>query len=84
MLIGAETARHEPAPLVEVADTPAAGDVFNAAFAAALAEGLDEPGALALAVATAACSVTREGAQSSMPTAQEVAAARADWRSKVG
>jgi ribokinase len=65
---------HVPAPPVAVVDTTAAGDVFNAAFAVALVEGADESEALRHAVAAAASSVTREGAQSSMPSRAEARA----------
>jgi ribokinase len=62
-----------PAPPVEVADTTAAGDVFNGALAVALAEGNDLVDSTRRAVAAAALSVTRKGAQSSAPYLPEVA-----------
>jgi ribokinase len=49
-------------------DTTAAGDVFNAALAVALAEDMAVPVALRFANAAAAVSVTRPGAQNSAPT----------------
>ena len=55
-------------------DTTAAGDCFNAAFAVQLAAGKTIEEAVEFAVAAAACSVTRKGAQASMPTQQEVEA----------
>ena len=58
------------APRVEAVDTTAAGDVFNGAFAAFLERG--ELEALRLAVKAASISVTRMGAQSSIPSIQEV------------
>ncbi len=61
-----------PAFPVEALDTVAAGDCFNGAFAAALLEGLDPWAAARFASAAAALSVTRRGAQSSMPTRTEV------------
>jgi ribokinase len=76
VLIGPDGVVHVPAAPVTVVDTTAAGDVFNAAFAVALASGGDEMSAMQLGVAAAACSVTREGAQSSMPSAAEVQAFR--------
>ena len=57
---------------VEAVDTTAAGDVFNGAFAAALAEGQAVPQAARFANAAAALSVTRPGAQNSVPSREEV------------
>jgi ribokinase len=61
-----------PAPQVKVVDSTAAGDVFNGALAVALSEGLDLPQACRFAVRASALSVTRLGAQSSVPTRAEV------------
>jgi ribokinase len=56
-------------PQVRAVDTVGAGDCFNGALAAALAEDPDDLGAaLRFAVAASALSVTRRGAQASMPT----------------
>ena len=63
---------YEPAFAVEVTDSTAAGDTFNGALAVALAEEMPMRGALRFASAAAAISVTRDGAQSSMPTRAEV------------
>jgi ribokinase len=60
-----------PVPVVAV-DTTAAGDAFNAALAVALAAGRSEIEAGEFAAVAAAYSVTRKGAQPSMPTLQEV------------
>lgn len=57
---------------VEPVDTTAAGDAFNAGLAVAIAEGLSFKDALKFANAAAALSVTRMGAQSSLPTRHEV------------
>jgi len=57
---------------VEALDTVAAGDCFNGAFAVALMEGKDPWDAARFASAAAAISVTRRGAQASMPTRGEV------------
>ena len=57
---------------VDVVDTVAAGDCFNGAFAVALLEGKDPFAAARFASAAAAISVTRRGAQASMPTRAEV------------
>jgi ribokinase len=61
-----------PAPQVAAVDTTAAGDAFNGAFAAGLMLGMDPYEAGRFACAAAALSVTRRGAQSSMPARAEV------------
>jgi ribokinase len=63
-----------PAFQVAVRDTTAAGDTLNAALAVALAEGKAIGDALRFANAAAAISVTRLGAQASVPTRSEVEA----------
>lgn len=63
-----------PAFPVTAIDTVAAGDVFNGAMAVALAEGDELPVAIRFASAAAAISVTREGAQASAPTRDEIEA----------
>ena len=65
-------ARHFPAFRVEARDSTAAGDVFNAALAVALAEGHAIEEAIPFANAAAAISVTRLGAQASVPSRAEV------------
>jgi ribokinase len=69
---GGDGGRHYPAPPVEVLDTTAAGDTFNAALAVALAEGRPFAQAIPFANAAAALSVTRPGAQASVPTRAEL------------
>ena len=59
---------------VAATDTTAAGDTFCGALGAALAGGADLTQALRRAAAAAALSATRPGAQTSIPTAAEVAA----------
>jgi len=59
---------------VTARDTTAAGDVFNAALAVALAEDRPIAEALRFANAAAGISVTRAGAQSSIPSRGEVEA----------
>jgi ribokinase len=61
-----------PAFAVEAVDTTAAGDTFNAALAVSLAQGASIMDASLFANAAAAISVTRPGAQSSIPSAAEV------------
>lgn len=63
-----------PAFPVEPVDTTAAGDCWNGAFAVGLAEGMDEAQAGRFACAAAALSVTRRGAQTSLPSRDEVEA----------
>lgn len=57
---------------VKPVDTTAAGDIFNAGFGAEFERTKDLQKALAFASAAAAISVTRKGAQSSIPTQDEV------------
>ena len=61
-----------PAPKVKVVDTVGAGDCFSGTFAAAIAEGKSVEEAIRFAVAAAAISVTRPGAQSAMPRRREI------------
>jgi len=68
---GAEP-RHDPAPRVQVVDTTAAGDTFIGGLCAGLTEGRPLPEAIRLAQAAAALSVTRFGAQTSIPRRSEV------------
>jgi ribokinase len=56
-----------PAPRVEAVDTVGAGDAFNGALAAALADGRDLRQAVDWAIAAAALAVTKPGAQSALP-----------------
>lgn len=61
-----------PAKRVAAVDTTAAGDVYNGALCAALAEGMTLVEALNFATKASAISVTRVGAQPSVPTREEV------------
>ncbi len=61
-----------PAPPVTAIDTTAAGDCFNGALAVAVSEGQPLPGAVAFACKAASISVTRMGAQASVPYRQEL------------
>jgi ribokinase len=61
-----------PAPAVHAVDTTAAGDVFNGALAAALANGKSMVEAVTFGCQAAALSVTRLGAQSSAPYLSEL------------
>ncbi|WP_443114397.1 ribokinase [Herbaspirillum seropedicae] len=64
--------RHLPARKVQAVDTTAAGDTFIGGFIGAIAQGRDQFEAIAYAQAAAALSVTRVGAQTSIPTRDEV------------
>lgn len=72
LLVTREEARLVPALRVDAVDTTAAGDTFNGAFVTALAEGIPEGEAIAFANKAAAISVTRKGAQTSIPTREEL------------
>ncbi|PUB24664.1 ribokinase [Pseudomonas sp. GV105] len=63
---------HLAAPNVKAADTTAAGDTFVGGFAAALAHGKSEAEAIRFGQVAAALSVTRAGAQPSIPTLHDV------------
>ncbi len=65
---------HFPAPVVKAVDTTAAGDTFVGGFAAALAVGKDEAQAIRFGQVAAALSVTRAGAQPSIPALSDVQA----------
>lgn len=74
---GANLDGHGRVPAVSagaVVETTGAGDAFNGAFAAAIAEGADAPEAVRYGCATAGISVTRAGTAPSMPTRNEVEA----------
>jgi len=73
-LVEPETFVHVPGFAVDVVDTVAAGDSFNAGLAVALGGGANLGEAIRFANATGALSTTREGAQSAMPSAGEVRA----------
>jgi ribokinase len=66
--------RHLPAFAVEAVDTTAAGDAFCGGLAVALSQGADLWAACRYGSAAGALSVTRAGAQPSLPTTAEVAA----------
>lgn len=63
-----------PAFSIEAVDSTAAGDAFNAAFAIGLLRGESPSESARFACAVAAISVSRHGAQPSMPTLEEVEA----------
>jgi ribokinase len=67
-----DTREMVPAFEVKAVDSTAAGDAYNAAFAASLLSEKKPIDAARYAAAVAAISVTRKGAQPSMPTSREV------------
>jgi ribokinase len=67
-----ELTRYFPALEVEVVDTTGAGDAFVGALATRLAEGASLEEAVPYAVLAGAVAVTREGAQGSLPTPEDI------------
>lgn len=63
---------HVPGFPVKAVDTTAAGDTFNGSFAHALARGLGLPECARFANAAAAIKTTKNGAQTGMPTQEQV------------
>lgn len=63
---------HMPAPAVRAVDATAAGDTFIGALAARLANGETPQQAIAFALRAASVSVTRAGAQPSIPTLDDL------------
>lgn len=72
MIFGQGEARHVPAFPVAAVDTTAAGDTFCGALGVALLEGRATQDAAVFATAAAALSVTRAGAQPSIPFRSEI------------
>ncbi len=63
---------HIPVAKVEAIDTTAAGDCFNGALVVGLSEGMSWTEAITFACKAACISVTRLGAQASMPRLEEL------------
>jgi ribokinase len=64
--------RHLPAFEVTAVDTTAAGDAFNGALAVGLAEGANLLDAVWMGMAAGALAATKRGAQTSLPSREEV------------
>ncbi len=75
MLVNHDLEQLFEAPRVKAVDTTAAGDCFTAAFALALAEGNSCFEAIVFGQAASSIAVTRKGAQTSIPTREEVMSA---------
>ena len=71
-IIGENEFCHMPGFQVKVVDTTGAGDTFNAGFAVALAQGKELKESVRFANAAGALSTMAKGAQSAMPTLDEV------------
>jgi ribokinase len=72
VLATGELTHQFPALEVEVVDTTGAGDAFVGALATRLAEGVSLEEAVPYAVLAGAVAVTREGAQGSLPTPEDI------------
>ncbi|MGE7989707.1 ribokinase [Pseudomonas sp. NPDC089554] len=73
LFVSEDGSQHFPATPVKPLDTTAAGDTFVGGFAASLARGLEEGEAIVCGQRAAAISVTRAGAQPSIPYLAELA-----------
>jgi ribokinase len=71
---GHDGGTHYPGQRVDAIDTTAAGDTFVGGFSAALAAGRSRDEAVRFGLAAAALSVTRAGAQPSIPYLREIEA----------
>jgi ribokinase len=72
LLVSRETVCHVPAHRVEAVDTTAAGDAFIGGLAMGLVQGYPLEEAVRYATCAGTLAVTRFGAQTSLPSAEEV------------
>lgn len=72
LLDGDKSLKHFPAPSVKAVDTTAAGDSFNAGLAYGLAQGKSLDQAIRYGNGVASLAVTKMGAQSGMPSREEL------------
>lgn len=72
LLVNNNITQHFPANKVKAIDTTAAGDCFNGAFVLGLSEGKSIANSIIFANKASSIAVTRKGAQSSIPTREEV------------
>jgi Sugar kinases, ribokinase family len=63
---------HKPVPKVRVVDTTAAGDAFTSAIAVALSQGKNIDDAVEFGNAAGMLTVTKKGAQTSLPTLNDI------------
>jgi ribokinase len=73
LLVEADGTRRFPAPKARPVDTVGAGDCFTGWLAVGIAEGLPIGENIRRALRAASLSVTRPGAQASMPRRREIA-----------
>jgi ribokinase len=78
LLVTRERVTHVPAREVKAVDTTAAGDAFIGGFAVATARGFSPVEAVRYATCAGTLAVTKFGAQTSLPTAEEVQALYVD------
>ncbi|MBM4431518.1 MAG: ribokinase, partial [Chloroflexi bacterium] len=74
LLVTGHATTHVPARKVKVVDTTAAGDAFIGVLAVALAKGFSQAEAVHYAACAGTTAVTKFGAQTSLPSAEEVEA----------
>lgn len=74
LLVNQDGIQFYPAHKVEAVDTTAAGDCFTASFALALSKGESVADAIRFGQKASAIAVTRKGAQTSIPSLEEVLA----------
>jgi ribokinase len=72
LVVNADGANVYPAPKVKPVDTVGAGDCFSGWLTVGIAQGLSIHDAVKQAIKAASISVTRYGAQSSMPYKREL------------
>lgn len=72
MLVDEQEEHIYPGHSVCAVDTTAAGDCFNGAFVVGLSEGMNHNDAISFANLASSIAVTRKGAQSSIPSREEV------------
>jgi len=72
ILVNNNVVKHFPTIEVHAVDSTAAGDTFNGCLASCLSKGMSIEESIGMSNIAAALSVTKKGAQSSMPTDEEL------------